>query len=330
MTGNCPRRIFFHNLNRESWGQVENHRNRLDSIVTRPNDHWESLGAVLDDQKLTNEEVKCFKEGTGNLIIISLWNGEKVLDLQRKVSIMKGRLKKHSNIRCHAYIYDVAIGSVRELAPSEILSVDSTDYLLGGSLIVKDGMLDRLLFDGGYAKATVINPTQYRFAFYYYNRDHLGNIREVVDTAGVVRQVTNYYPFGTPYSDASAVLNASFQPYKFGGKELDRMHGLDTYDFGARQYNPVTARWDRMDPQQAKEYSWTKASNMYKQSQYMYAIKSMNKVSEKLTEIDKNIYYQQLSKTFSGASYNVSENMVSGYLGIQITIKGNLNKRKNK
>lgn len=25
------------------------------------------------------------------------------------------------------------------------------------------------------------------------------------------------------------------------------MHGLNTYDYGARQYNPVTGRWDRMD-----------------------------------------------------------------------------------
>ena len=28
----------------------------------------------------------------------------------------------------------------------------------------------------------------------------------------------------------------------------DGMHGLNTYDYGARQYNPVTARWDRVDP----------------------------------------------------------------------------------
>ena len=33
------------------------------------------------------------------------------------------------------------------------------------------------------------------------------------------------------------------------------MHGLDTYDYGARQYNPVTARWDRMDPLCEKYYS---------------------------------------------------------------------------
>ena len=33
------------------------------------------------------------------------------------------------------------------------------------------------------------------------------------------------------------------------------MHGLNTYDYGARQYNPVTARWDRVDPLSEKYYS---------------------------------------------------------------------------
>ena len=167
---------------------------------------------------------------------------------------MKGRLRKHSTNRCHAYIYYVAIGSTRELAPSEVLSADSTDYLLGGSLVVKDGMVDRYLFDGGYAKASMVNPTSYRFAFHYYNQDHLGNIREVVDSAGTVGQVTSYYPYGAPYTAPEAVLNASSQPYKYNGKELDRMHGLDTYDYGARQYDPVLGRWDRMDPLCDKYY----------------------------------------------------------------------------
>ena len=167
---------------------------------------------------------------------------------------MKGRLRKHSTNRCHAYIYYVAIGSTRELAPSEVLSADSTDYLLGGSLVVKDGMVDRYLFEGGYAKALRVSPNSYRFAFHYYNQNHLGNIREVVDSAGTVGQVTNYYPFGMPYADPAAVLNASSQPYKYNGKELDRMHGLDTYDYGARQHDPVLGRWDRMDPLCDKYY----------------------------------------------------------------------------
>ena len=32
-------------------------------------------------------------------------------------------------------------------------------------------------------------------------------------------------------------------------------HGLDTYDYSARQYDPVTARWDRVDPLCEKYYS---------------------------------------------------------------------------
>ena len=87
------------------------------------------------------------------------------------------------------------------------------------------------------------------------NSYHLGNNREVVDAKGVVQQVTNYYPFGAPYADATAVKNADFQPYKYNGKELDLMHGLNTYDYGARQYDPVLARWDRIDPLCEKYYN---------------------------------------------------------------------------
>ena len=110
------------------------------------------------------------------------------------------------------------------------------------------------LFDGGYAKAARLGVTTYGFSPYYYNKDHLGNIREVVNMGGTVQQVTNYYPFGAPYADPNAVMGATVQPYKYNGKELDRMHGLDTYDYGARQYDPILARWDRVDPLCEKYY----------------------------------------------------------------------------
>lgn len=42
---------------------------------------------------------------------------------------------------------------------------------------------------------------------------------------------------GAPFCDATASIGASVQPYKYGGKELDRMHGLDLYDYSARQYD---------------------------------------------------------------------------------------------
>ena len=130
----------------------------------------------------------------------------------------------------------VAIGSARELAPSEILSADSTDYLLGE-------------YSG--------NASQDDIYFYYYDRDHLGNIRQVVKagrtTNGTVVQTMDYYPFGAQFCDGSTDSNV--QSRRYNGKELDRMHGLDTYDYGARQYDPVTARWDRVDPLCEKYYN---------------------------------------------------------------------------
>lgn len=38
------------------------------------------------------------------------------------------------------------------------------------------------------------------------------------------------------------------QPNKYNGKELDLMHGLNTYDYGARQYDPITVTLNGMEP----------------------------------------------------------------------------------
>ena len=144
------------------------------------------------------------------------------------------------------------------LALGQTLYAGSTDYLLGGSLVMKDGMIDKYLFDGGYAKASAVNPTTYSFEFHYYNRDHLGNNREVVDSAGVVEQVTHYYPYGAPFCErttAGVNTNATLQRFKYNGKELDLMHGLKWYDYGARMYDPILLTWNSIDPLCEKYYS---------------------------------------------------------------------------
>ena len=151
----------------------------------------------------------------------------------------------------------VSIGSARELTPSEILSADSTDYLLGGSLTLRNGRIDKLQFEEGYCQAEKYASDNSKDDFYYYNRDHLGNIRQVVKndgtTNGTVVQTMDYYPFGAQFCHSSTASDV--QSRKYNGKEFDKMHGLNTYDYGARQYNPVTARWDRMDPLCEKYYS---------------------------------------------------------------------------
>jgi RHS repeat-associated protein len=169
--------------------------------------------------------------------------------------------------------YEAGIEPSEDLTPEQTQFCDTTDYLLGGRLVLKKGRLDRFLFDGGYCSEYIPSGRKlqrprdpslweaWAFAmtrhldFYYYNQDHLGNVREVVDDKGKVQQVTNYYPFGVPYTDVSVETSPDFQPYKFNGKELDKMYGLDTYDYGARQYDPILARWDRIDPLAEKYYN---------------------------------------------------------------------------
>ena len=132
--------------------------------------------------------------------------------------------------------------------------------------------MDKYLFDGGYAQAKTNEATLAdSFSFHYYTADHLGrsashkgdafitkwrkNIREVINENGAVEQITNYYPFGTPFAEEAGNTNPDLQNHKYNGKEFDTMHGLNTYDYGARQYNSLLGRWDRMDPLCEKYYS---------------------------------------------------------------------------
>jgi RHS repeat-associated protein len=153
----------------------------------------------------------------------------------------------------------VAIDSTKELAPSEIQCTDYTDYLLGGNLTLKNGHIDKYQFEEGYCQAekNISDASKDDFTFCYYDQDHLGNIRQVTKAdgsqTGNVVQTIAYYPFGMQFCDGTTCYFD--QKHKYNGKEFDNMHGLNTYDYGARQYNPVTARWDRMDPLCEKYYN---------------------------------------------------------------------------
>lgn len=140
----------------------------------------------------------------------------------------------------------VPTGSAISLDPSNTLSVDSINY--HGEFIFENGQLSKYLFDGGYATIANGQPT-----YHYYVQDHLGNNRAVISHSGTVEQVTHYYPFGAVYGDAG--VNDALQRYKYNGKELDRMHGLNYYDYSARQYDPLLCRFTQTDPMAEKYYS---------------------------------------------------------------------------
>ena len=121
-------------------------------------------------------------------------------------------------------------------------------------LILRKGTPLLWQFDGGYVDLDENgSPTSWN----YYVTDHLGSTRKVVGSDNTVRETINYYPFGSEMimQDPAQMTGDIQHPYRFTGKELDRVNGLNTYDYGARQYNPVTARWDRVDPLAEKYYS---------------------------------------------------------------------------
>ena len=120
----------------------------------------------------------------------------------------------------------------------------TVDYC--GNLVFEDGQLKQMLVDGGYVPMGDLSG-----AYCFYVKDHLGNNRMVVHQSGTIEQVNNYYPYGGLMANTTG-WNA--QRFKYNGKEFDRMHGLDWYDYGARWMDASIGRWHSMDPLCEKFY----------------------------------------------------------------------------
>jgi len=117
-----------------------------------------------------------------------------------------------------------------------------TEYI--GNMIYENDALKRILIDGGYIEGGVYN---------YFMTDQQGNNGGVYAN-GMVIQSLYYYPLGMAFAETSIAVQGK-QPYKYNGKELDMMSGLNQYDYGARYYDPAIARFATMDPLCEKYYS---------------------------------------------------------------------------
>ena len=114
-----------------------------------------------------------------------------------------------------------------------LITENKRDYY-GEDLVYRNDTLEMVLTDNGYVDASG--------NYHYYVLDYQGNIRQVVDAQGNVIEQNDYYPYGGLFGES-----ASHQSYKYSGKELERMNGLNTYDFHARPYYYPTLQFHSPD-----------------------------------------------------------------------------------
>ena len=180
-----------------------------------------------------NEEIEYEYDKNGNLVKDLNKNISKIeynlLNLPSKITFGDGKTI--------TYVYDAS--GVKLLANYKTAHPASSHTIAYcGNMIYEDDTFKQVLFDGGY-----ITFTDNRAMYHYYLKDHLGNNRVVVSSKGEVEQVNHYYPYGGIMAEST---NESVQRYKYNGKKLDRMHGLDWYDYGARWM--ADGRFTTIDP----------------------------------------------------------------------------------
>ena len=123
-------------------------------------------------------------------------------------------------------------------------STDGTETYYAGGFVYKGSTLDHVMHsEGSYYPA---NSGQY----YYNLKDHLGNVRLVVNSNKVVVDQNDYYPFGLNMTgNHSGAIN---NLYKYNGKELQTdaigTGYLDWHDYGFRMYDASLGRWFCKDP----------------------------------------------------------------------------------
>ncbi|NHA06446.1 RHS repeat-associated core domain-containing protein [Mucilaginibacter sp. HC2] len=129
------------------------------------------------------------------------------------------------------YVYDASGEKLRKISAGV-----STDYI-NGIQYKADGTIDFIQTAEGHANRSGAN-----YVYEYTLTDHLGNNRVAFDQANGKVGEDDYYPFGM---NVHRLVNAG-NKYLYNQKELQEE--LTQYDYGARFYDPVIARWTAVDP----------------------------------------------------------------------------------
>lgn len=110
-----------------------------------------------------------------------------------------------------------------------------------GNFVFENKALKRILVDGGFIYFGENDTT-----YHYFLKDHLGSNRAVVNQkTGQVVEKYDYYPFGKQHGDYHT---GYIHPYRYNGKEMESMMGIDWLYYGARMMEPEWGRFTIPDP----------------------------------------------------------------------------------
>ncbi|MBO9595698.1 MAG: hypothetical protein J7599_22540, partial [Niabella sp.] len=141
-----------------------------------------------------------------------------------------------------AYQYDAAGNKVSKTVYDAVQGQKTTTYL--GGMIFENDVLQHVAMEEGRFR-----PNGTAFTADYFLKDHLGNVRSMINENKTLLEETHYYPFGLTmknigYQNAGTVENK----YKFNGIEQTKELGLNQYDAFYRNLDPQIGRFWQPDP----------------------------------------------------------------------------------
>lgn len=244
--------------------QMQYDGNQVKSAYGFTNDSYIPTDVCLSYPNDVDLETEYYYDANGNLRanldygIVAIRNN--ILNLPDTIQLKNGnQIINHYLADGRRYGSESKTYLVPLVVPLGVVVNSSDPYttktdVIHGDCYYKNGILSMVKTSGGYISYTRVGIDSHpEKSYFYYTYDHLGNVRIAQNFDGWIRnQSTEYYPTTLHYGRSTS---PELQPFKYGGKELITMHGIDAYDFSSRMLSPMLMRFMSIDPLCEKYYS---------------------------------------------------------------------------